>query len=100
MRSVNVDIKKEQRIMLNLFTVKPKAAGALLHQRVKVVTGKRRFQPHIAISIAVIYWISAHVHTHTLGSMRACRDTHLLMLCQSWRAVSRVMRGYAMWFPW
>lgn len=89
----------EKRSTFNLFAVKPKAAGGLSLQRVKVVTGKRRFEPYVHISNAVVHLMSAHTHTHG-GSMRAFRNTHLPMLCQSWRAVSRVTRGFVMWFPW
>lgn len=79
---------------LNLFTVKPKATG-ISHQRLTVVTGKIRFE----LSNAVIHLMSTHTAVHR-GSVRACRDTHLLMLCHSWRAVSTVERGFAAWFPW
>lgn len=46
--------------------------------------------------------IHIYIYTHTWGGggLRACRDTHLLMPCQSWRAACRVTGGLAMRFPW
>ncbi len=79
----------------------PKQQEVLSHQRVKVVTGKRRFEWYIHISNAVMHFMSAHTHTHAGRECKHARiDTHLLMLCRSWRAASRVTRGFATLFPW
>lgn len=73
--------------------MQPKAAGGLSHQRVKVVTRKRRSEPCIHMANGVMRWcLCTCVHAW----LQKC--THLLMLCQSWRAVSTMTTGLQ--FPW
>lgn len=73
--------------------MQPKAAGGLSHQRVKVVTRKRRSEPCIHMANGVMRWcLCTCVHAW----LQKC--THLLMLCQSWRAMSTMTTGLQ--FPW
>lgn len=96
MRSENVDTEKKQRMMPDHFTAQPQAAGGLSHQRVKVVTRKRKVWVYLMMSRT--QYTCTHVHAYAGEACMPAECTHHLMLCQSWRAVSKTTTGLR--FPW